>query len=34
MENVTIVGSWKMSLLQDHENVTANVVAAVTDHGK
>jgi hypothetical protein len=24
------VGAWKMSLLQDHENGTANVVAAVT----
>lgn len=30
MENVTAVTrSWKMSLLQDHENVTVNVVAAV-----
>jgi hypothetical protein len=24
------VGRWKVSLLQDHENGTANVVAAVT----
>jgi hypothetical protein len=22
-----VVGAWKMSLLQDHENVTVNVVA-------
>jgi hypothetical protein len=26
----TGAGAWKMSLLQDHENGTANVVAAVT----